>query len=101
MELDEKSVAKVLQKEGARAEEALRAARQIIADESIPWECDPLQDAVRALTETLDMKAKFLFQPIRVAVCGNMVSPPLFESIELMTREDVLARFDATLAAAF
>ncbi|MDY4987789.1 MAG: glutamate--tRNA ligase family protein, partial [Eggerthellaceae bacterium] len=101
VELDEKSVAKVLQKEGARAEEALRAARQIIADESIPWECDPLQDAVRALTETLDMKAKFLFQPIRVAVCGNMVSPPLFESIELLTREDVLARFDATLAAAF
>ena len=47
------------------------------------------------------MKAKFLFQPIRVAVCGNMVSPPLFESIELMSREDVLARFDATLAAAF
>ena len=97
VELDEKSVAKVLQKEGARAEEALRAARQIIADESIPWECDPLQDAVRALTETLDMKAKFLFQPIRVAVCGNMVSPPLGESLELMGKDMALARIDHAL----
>ncbi len=37
---------------------------------------------------------KLLFQPLRVAVCGNMVSPPLFESIELLSREDVLARID-------
>ena len=35
---------------------------------------------------------------VRVAVCGNMVSPPLFESIELLSRADVLARIDAALA---
>lgn len=99
--LDEKSVKKVLLKEGARAEEVLREARAILADETIPWACDPLQDAVRALTEKLDVKAKLVFQPIRVAVCGNMVSPPLFESIELMERASVLARIDATLAEAF
>ena len=56
-----------------------------------------MQEACRALCEPLDMKAKALFQPLRVAVCGNMVSPPLFESIELMPREDVLARIDHTL----
>lgn len=99
--LDEKSVKKVLLKEGARAEEALRAAREIIADESIPWQCDPLQDTVRGLCDTLDMKAKFVFQPIRVAICGNMVSPPLFESIELMSRTDMLARIDTTLKEVF
>ena len=98
VEFDEKSVNKVLLKEGARADEALRAAREILADENIEWACDPLQDRVRACTESLDMKAKLLFQPIRVAVCGNMVSPPLFESIELLPREDVLARIDAALA---
>lgn len=99
--LDEKSVSKVLAKEGARAEEALRGCRGILADESIPWECEPLQEACRALTETLDMKAKLVFQPLRVAVCGNMVSPPLFESIELLSREDVLARIDKTIAEVF
>ena len=99
--LDEKSVNKNLFKEGARADEVLREARAILADESIPWECDPLQDAVRELTEKLDLKAKFIFQPIRVAVTGSQVSPPLFESIELMKREDVLARIDHTLQEVF
>lgn len=99
--LDEKSVNKNLLKEGCRADEVLREVRVILADESIPWQCDPLQDAVRELTEKLDLKAKFVFQPIRVAVTGSQVSPPLFESIELMDRADVLARIDHTLAEVF
>ena len=99
--LDEKSVQKNLLKEGCRADEVLREVRAILADESIPWQCDPLQDAVRALTEKLDLKAKFIFQPIRVAVTGSQVSPPLFESIELMDRNDVLARIDYTLDEVF
>lgn len=99
--LNEKSVKKNLLKEGARADEVLRETRAILADESIPWQCDPLQDAVRELTEKLDLKAKFVFQPIRVAVTGSQVSPPLFESIELMKREDVLARIDYTISEVF
>ena len=99
--LDEKSVQKNLLKEGCRAEEVLREVRAILADESIPWECDPLQDTCRELVEKLDLKAKLEFQPIRVAVTGSQVSPPLFESIELMKREDVVARLDFTLSAAF
>lgn len=92
--LDEKSVNKVLKKEGARADEALAACRGVLADESIAWEAEPLQEACRARGEELELKPKLLFQPLRVAVCGNMVSPPLFESIELLPREDVLARID-------
>ena len=95
--LDEKSVQKVLLKEDKKPREVLEATRAILADESIPWQCDPLQDRVRELTEEFDLKAKFVFQPIRVAICGNMVSPPLFESVELLPREDVLARIDKTL----
>jgi len=101
VQLDEKSVQKVLLKEGSRAEEVLRATRDILADESREWACDPLQDEVRTLTEKLDMKAKFIFQPIRVAITGSQVSPPLFESVELMERADVLARIDATLNQVF
>ena len=99
--LDEKSVNKVLKKEGARADEALRACRDILADESRAWECDALQEACRALCEPMDIKPKNMFQPLRVAVCGNMVSPPLFESIELMERADVIARIDAAWTRCF
>lgn len=99
--LDEKSVKKVLCKQGSRADEALRACRSVLADTSVPWEANALQEKCRELCDTLDMKAKLLFQPLRVAVCGNMVSPPLFESIELMSREDVLARINGTLETVF
>ena len=99
--LDEKSVNKVLRKEGARAEEALAACREVLADEANPWEAALLEEKCRALAEPLDMKLRNLLQPLRVAVCGNMVSPPLFESIELLKREDVLARIDGTIAEVF
>ncbi|WP_080797967.1 glutamate--tRNA ligase [Arabiibacter massiliensis] len=100
-EFDEKSVAKVLKKEGARADEALRACRAVLADESRPWEAASLEEACRAEGERLELKPKLLFQPLRVAVCGNMVSPPLFESIVLLPRADVLARIDQVTEEVF
>ena len=99
--LDQKSVNKVLLKESARPAEALAACRGVLADESMPWEAEPLQEACRAEGERLGMKPRILFQPLRVAVCGNMVSPPLFESIELLPREEVLARIDGVAAKVF
>ena len=95
---DEKSVKKVLLKESARPAEALAACRAVIADESTPWEAAALETACRARGDELEMKVKNLLQPLRVAVCGNMVSPPLFESIELLDRADALARIDAAAA---
>ena len=99
--LDEKSVQKNLLKEGCRADEVLREVRAIMADESIEWACDPLQDTVGTLAEKLELKNKFVFQPVRVAVTGTQVSPPLFECIEMMKREDIVARIDYTLATVF
>lgn len=95
--LDEKSVKKVLLKDGARADEAIAACRGVLADKAIPWEAEPLEQACRAAGDELGMKVKNLLQPLRVAVCGNMVSPPLFESIVLMDRAEVLARIDAVV----
>ena len=43
----------------------------------------------------MDVKARFVFQPLRVAVTGNMVSPPLFESIELLGPTRTLERIAA------
>ena len=93
--MDEKSLNKVLLKENARADEALNALREVIANES--WDFEALQNAASALCENLSIKPRLLFQPLRVAVCGNMVSPPLMESIALMNREDVLDRIDFAL----
>lgn len=80
---------------------ALAACRAILADERNAWDAEGLQEACREQCEALDMKPKLLFQPLRVAVCGNMVSPPLFESIELLAREDVLARIDQVASEVF
>ena len=92
--LDEKSVNKVLLKENAPANEALQIALDVLSDKANPWDFETLQEKVRSLGEEAGLKPKLIFQPIRVAVCGNMVSPPLFESIVLMNREDVVARID-------
>ena len=99
--LDRKSVDKVLLKEGSRAQEALLLCRQVLADASVAWDAEALQLACRQLGEQAGLKPKLLFQPLRVAVAGNMVSPPLFESIVLMDRSDVLGRIDNVAAAVF
>lgn len=97
--LDAKSVKKVLGKQGAF--QALSICRGVLADEGIEWDCDALQERCRALGEEAGIKPRNLFQPLRVAFSGNMVSPPLFESIVLLPREDVLSRIDSTVSLVF
>jgi glutamyl-tRNA synthetase len=90
VELDEKSVEKVLQKEDKGAKTAILEAAKVL--EGCEWNVGAIEEALRGLLEKLDAKPRLVFQPIRVAVCGNMVSPPLFESIELLDRDVVLGR---------
>ena len=90
VELDEKSVAKVLQKDGKKAKTAILEAAKVL--EGCEWTVEAIEAALRGLLEKLDAKPRFVFQPIRVAVTGNMVSPPLFESIELLDSKVVLDR---------
>lgn len=95
--LDEKSKEKVLDKNPEDVKKVLSAAREIFADESIEWSCEALQTKCQELCEKFNMKPRDVFQPIRVAIAGNMVSPPLFECIELMSREDILSRLNFLL----
>lgn len=63
------------------------------------WNHEAIQAALReALVDGLGLKPKFAFGPVRLAVTGSNVSPPLFESMELLGRESSLARM-AKLAA--
>ncbi len=52
-----------------------------------------------ALIERLGLKPRLAFAPLRAALTGRRISPPLFESIELLGRESTLARIDAARAA--
>jgi glutamyl-tRNA synthetase len=63
------------------------------------WAADVLESRMRTAADTLGWKAGDFFKPMRVAVTGRTVSPPLFESLELLGREQSLARIDAALAA--
>jgi glutamyl-tRNA synthetase len=60
-----------------------------------PFEAESIESTLRELAERLGLKPREAFQPIRVAVTGSKVSPGLFESIELLGREETLARLAA------
>ena len=49
------------------------------------------------MVEARDAKPKDVFQPVRVAVAGTPVSPGLFETLEVLGREESLARLDKVL----
>jgi glutamyl-tRNA synthetase len=76
---------------------ALAAARDALL--GLPeWTTESIERAMRAaLVDGLGLKPKHAFGPVRVAVTGRRVSPPLFESIELLGRERTLARLNAAL----
>jgi glutamyl-tRNA synthetase len=89
---DEADVAKVLDDEGHKVVTAARDALAGLAD----WTTERIEEALRlALVEGLGLKPRNAFGPVRVAVTGRRVSPPLFESLELLGRDRTLARLDA------
>ena len=56
------------------------------------WTTAAIEEAMRAMATERDLKPKKAFQPVRAAVTGTLVSPPLFESLELLGRDETLAR---------
>jgi glutamyl-tRNA synthetase len=64
-----------------------------------PWEASAIEEALRALAAELGEKPRQAFQPIRLAVTGSKVSPGLFESLELLGRDESLRRLSAAVAS--
>jgi glutamyl-tRNA synthetase len=82
---------------GAEAMPALEAARGALGALE-DWSAAEIEAALRAaLVEGLGLKPKLAFGPVRVAVTGRRVSPPLFESLELLGRQRALDRLDRAL----
>ncbi len=82
-------VGKGMTKESTLA--VLRQAEMILGTFE-PFEAEPLENAFRAAAEAAGMKPGPFFTPIRVAVTGKTVSPPLFGSIAALGREKTIER---------
>ncbi|KZS58161.1 glutamate--tRNA ligase [Mycobacterium kansasii] len=87
--IDPKAAAKELGPDAAPVLDAAVAALQGVSD----WIAAHIEEALKAaLIEGLELKPRKAFGPIRVAATGTTVSPPLFESLELLGRDRSLAR---------
>jgi glutamyl-tRNA synthetase len=94
---DQADVAKVLDSDGLEVVTAARAALDGLGE----WRTASIEEALRtALVEERGLKPRVAFGPVRVAVTGRRISPPLFESMELLGREQSLARLGAAAHAA-
>lgn len=90
--LDEKSATKEL---GVGAGPALAAALGALEGVDV-WTAEGIEAALKgALLDEIGLKPRKAFGPIRVAATGSTVSPPLFESLELLGRDRSLARLRA------
>lgn len=74
----------------------LLKARTVLAE--CPFTHDALEAALKQVAEESGLKPAAFYQPLRVAVSGKTVAPPMFGSLEVLGRERVLARIDHTLA---
>ncbi|MGB0100250.1 MAG: glutamate--tRNA ligase [Nocardioides sp.] len=91
---DEADVAKLLTEDGLAV---VRASYDALAGLG-EWSTAAIQEALQAtLVEGLGLKPRNAFGPVRVAVTGRRVSPPLFESMELLGRDRSLGRLQSAL----
>ncbi|MFE6858987.1 glutamate--tRNA ligase [Nocardia sp. NPDC057668] len=85
---------------GADAAPVLEAS--ITALEGVSaWTAPAIEEALKtALIDELGLKPRKAFGPVRVAVTGSHISPPLYESLELLDRDTAMDRLRAALTAA-
>jgi glutamyl-tRNA synthetase len=95
--VDPADAAKVLAAEVAGP--VLKAAEAALAGLE-PWTAGAVETALKqALVEELGLKPRAAFAPVRVAVTGRRISPPLYESIELLGRDTAVQRLSQALAS--
>ncbi|WP_034650278.1 glutamate--tRNA ligase [Corynebacterium vitaeruminis] len=93
--IDEKSAKKNLKEAAIAPLEAGIAALEGVSE----WTAPDIEAALsKALVEDLDLKPRVAYGALRVGISGQQVSPPLFESMELLGRKSTLARLRAARA---
>ena len=81
----------------AESAEALKAALETL-EGLADWRTEPMEAVCRELCERIDWKVSQLFMTLRIAVTGKKVTPPLFESMDILGREKSLERIRAAIA---
>ena len=94
---DPADVEKVLDAAGLEVVQASYDALSALSEDD--WTTATIEEALRAkLVEELGIKPRNAFGPVRVAITGRRISPPLFESLELLGRDISLARHITALS---
>jgi glutamyl-tRNA synthetase len=75
------------------------AAREVL-DGVEPFTAAEIETALRELAARLELSPRKAFEPIRIAVTGSKISPGLFESIELLGKDETLKRLSAAAGLA-
>jgi len=94
---DEKAVRKVLLKDAGQGRRVLEALRALLAN-APDWTPPALDELIRGFAESQGLELGRVAQPLRVAVTGSTVSPPIADTLDLLGRERTLARIDRALA---
>ncbi len=97
--LDESAVKKVLLRNDGEGLAHLRAVRPLLAGVEL-FDAAALEAALKVYCEQSGAGLGKVAQPIRVAVSGGTVSPPIFETLEVLGKERTLARIDEAIATA-
>lgn len=95
--IDEKSGRKNLKDDAKPVLRAALAALEGISDDE--WAASAIEAALKQeLIEKMELKPRKAFTPVRVAVTGTHISPPLFESMEMLGRTVTVERLTAALS---
>ncbi|MFN3077416.1 MAG: hypothetical protein ABT940_11140, partial [Alphaproteobacteria bacterium] len=76
---------------------AILTALADLLTEAPEWSAKPLEEAVRTLAENQGIKLGKIAQPMRAALSGSTMSPPIFEVMEILGRKETLARIQDAL----
>ena len=81
-----------------QSKEVLKRALEVL-EPLTPWNHDSIESALRtALIEEMGLKPRIAFGAVRIAATGSHISPPLFESMELLGKEASLTRITAAIS---
>jgi glutamyl-tRNA synthetase len=83
---------------GEQGRAALADARAALQDLD-PFAVEGIEQALRGVVDARGGKPRDVFQPVRVALAGTTVSPGIFETLEVLGRDESLRRIDAALSA--
>lgn len=96
IEFDADAVEKNLMKNGGAGLKTLAALRDALA-QAEDWSSAGLEQRLRAYAESSGLGLGKIAQPIRIALTGGAVSPPIFDTLALLGKQRSLARMERTL----